>query len=599
LLLQVINDILDFSKIEAGKLELQHIGFDLNQSIEQVVSFIAELAHKKNIELISTVAADVPSYVKGDANRLSQILTNLLSNAIKFTDKGEIITKVSSVSHDNERVLLRFDVHDTGIGIDPGQQQYIFNAFSQADESTTRQYGGTGLGLAIAKQLVEMMGGQIGVFSEPGKGSTFWFTVWLEKQPLDTYAMQYDLELLRGVRVLIVDDNSTNRTILHNQILSWGMRNGSSESGEQALERLLAATYEGDPYDVAILDINMPGMDGLKLAKAIKNNPKISSVRLIMLSSGGFYDESDFRDVEIAAYMTKPVRSSHLYNSLLKVLNGSGEISRNLKEAPPEIREQIHCHVLLAEDNEINKEVALGILKSLGCNVDFVSKGWEAVAAVARHSYDIVLMDCQMPEMDGFEATSQIRARENRQGLKRIPIVALTAHALEGDRERCLAAGMDDYLSKPFSKVQLSNVLNRWLSSVCSVSSDIPKKQYTESEAIDIAKLKTLFDFTDEQSLELLYKAMDIYLDTVPGELQKLRKAADERDFQTVVFIAHSLKSSSRMVGATKLSSYFQEMESMYKNGTSDRVPELLSMIDLEFPVLEKTIQSIMKEIVR
>jgi two-component system, sensor histidine kinase and response regulator len=599
LLLQVINDILDFSKIEAGKLELQHIGFDLNQSIEQTVSLLSELSHKKNIELICAVAADVPSYVKGDVNRLNQILTNLLSNAIKFTDKGEIVVKVSSVSNENDQALLCFEVQDTGIGIDPEQQQYIFNAFSQADESTTRQYGGTGLGLAIAKQLVEMMGGQIGVFSEPGKGSTFWFTVCLDKQPIDTCAMQYDLNLLRGVRVLIVDDNATNRTILHGQIISWGMRNGSAENGKQAIEMLRTAAYEGSPYDIAILDVNMPDMDGMELARIIKSDPNISSVRLIMLSSGGFYNESDFRDIENSLYMTKPVRSSQLYNGLLKVLNGSGLVSINSKKAPQEMRQRFHCHVLLAEDNEINREVALGVLKSLGCNVDFVINGKEAMAAVCRRSYDLILMDCQMPGMDGFEATRKLRERENRMGLKRMPIVALTAHALEGDRERCLKAGMDDYLSKPFTRQQISNVLNHWVQGVCLAGTETICGQDTgSSAALDIEKLRTLFDFTDTQSLELLHKAMALYISNAPEELQKLRNAVDTKDLQAANFIAHSLKSSSRMIGAFSLSSHFQELESMSKKGTSDRAPELMSIIELEFPTVEKAVLLMMKEIV-
>jgi signal transduction histidine kinase/CheY-like chemotaxis protein len=477
-LLTVLNDILDYSKIEAGKLELESIDFDLRESVEEVMQLFAESAHQKGLELLCQLDEDVPIALQGDPGRLRQILVNLLGNAVKFTERGEILVRVSALEREQDYGRLCFEVHDTGIGIAPEIREHIFEAFSQADGTTTRRYGGTGLGLAITKQLCEMQGGGITVESTPGKGSTFRFTVRVKISPLPLQPKVASHVDLKRIRVLIVDDNENNRNILHHQLLSWGMRNGRAENGQNALEVLKKAAAVGDPYELALLDMMMPGMNGLELARAIKADSAIASVQLILLTSiSQDYDTETMHRHGISAHLTKPVRQSQLYDCIASTLG-----SQSRKKPQPmsgssdsdKANAFLGARVLLAEDQPVNQEVARCMVESFGCRVEVASNGQEALDALSKTPYDLVLMDCQMPELDGYAATRIFRERETQkamnqsgqaQAIRRTPIIAMTAHAMQGDREQCLAAGMDDYISKPFNMDRLFALLKRWLPS--------------------------------------------------------------------------------------------------------------------------------------
>jgi signal transduction histidine kinase/DNA-binding response OmpR family regulator len=463
-LLDIINDVLDFSKIEAGRLELEEVDFELRQMVEGMAALLAERAHRKGLELVCQIADDVPQVVRGDPMRLRQVLTNLLSNAIKFTEHGEVVTRVVLEAETLDTAILRFEVCDTGIGVAPELQGRIFDVFSQADDSTTRTYGGTGLGLTIAKQLTVMMGGTIGVESVLHQGSTFWFTT-----PLDKISAPNPSERppdLQGLRLLIVDDSDTSRRMLHHQASAWGMQVDEAASGPLALKMMHTAAERGEPYDLALLDAQMPGMDGMALARAIKSEPVVATARLALLTLVGLSsDRNEARQAGIEAYLSKPIWPSQLSSCLTAMIGAPVEtwLSDPLKRHDQvETPTEMVGLVLLVEDNPVNQQVITYTLELLGCRVDSVTNGREALEVLAQTAYDLVFMDCQMPEMDGFEATGAIRERESLMGLDHIPIIAMTAYALQGDRERCLAAGMDDYLSKPFSLEELSSLLERW-----------------------------------------------------------------------------------------------------------------------------------------
>jgi signal transduction histidine kinase/CheY-like chemotaxis protein len=473
-LLTIINDILDFSKIEAGKLTFELLDFDLGEAVEGTLDMLAEPAQVKGIELASVLPPSMPRRLRGDPGRLRQILANLIGNAIKFTEKGEIVVRVLKESETETHAVVRFNVQDTGIGIAPEPQTRLFQAFNQADGSTTRKYGGTGLGLAISKQLVEMMSGEIGVHSKPGEGSTFWFTAQLEKQAANAEApVRYNRELA-DLQVLVVDDNATNRQILSHQILAWNIKTGTAASGDEALTMLRAAVAEDNPYDVALLDVRMSGMDGLALARAIKADPTIADTRLIVLTSlGQSLTAAELQEIGIRGYVSKPVKQSSLFDSLVNAMGKTVVEKVFAKSAlfvpiPAEPSLQLEqVRILLAEDNIINQRVALGQVRGLRYKANAVANGLEVLWALEQISYDIILMDCQMPEMDGYEATQTIRKRE--QSLEEscpwkspVYIIAMTANAMQGDREKCLAVGMDDYISKPVRAAELRAALERW-----------------------------------------------------------------------------------------------------------------------------------------
>jgi signal transduction histidine kinase/DNA-binding response OmpR family regulator len=474
-LLVILNDILDFSKIEAGKLTFELLDFDLIETVESTLDQLAERAHTKGIEFASAIAPDLPTRLRGDPGRLRQILTNLVGNALKFTETGEVVVRVSKERETETHAWVRFWVEDSGIGISPEAQGKLFQAFSQADGSTTRKYGGTGLGLAISKQLVALMEGQIGVESEPGKGSTFWFTVQLEKQAGGATPPEARRRDLSNLRVLAVDDNVTNRLILRHQLEAWHMQAGSAASGQEALGRLRTAAEAGQPYHLALLDVQMPEMDGLTLARAIKGDPALAGTRLIVLTSfGQAFSPAELKAVGIEAYLVKPVKQSRLFDCMTDAMdrvavqiNSPKTVASASNAVPLEAAQKLEkVGILLAEDNIINQKVALAQLSKLGYMAQPVANGLEVLRSLEQISYSIILMDCQMPEMDGYEATRAIRNRE--QALDgRCPwkspvyIIAMTASAMQGDREKCLAMGMDDYLSKPVRPSELRAALER------------------------------------------------------------------------------------------------------------------------------------------
>ena len=466
-LLAIINDILDFSKIEAGKLSFEILDFDVRSAVEDSVELLAERAAAKQVELAAHTSCNFATTLRGDQGRLRQVLTNLIGNAVKFTEQGEVIVRAEKQAETDESITLRFSVKDTGIGIHPDAQKNLFQAFMQADGSTTRKYGGTGLGLCISRQLVELMGGEIGVDSIPGQGSTFWFTAVFEKQ--QGRACLIDKASLNDLRVLIVDDNETNRRILCGQTRCWGMVPTDCDSGARALELLREATSMGRQYDLAILDLMMPGMDGFELARAIKSDPDTASMPLVMLTSFGDRQHgAKARELGVAMYLPKPVRQSQLHDCLSAVMGRSRETVQTLASQSiardPELENVLRRkRILLAEDNIVNQKVAIRQLKKLGVFTDAVANGREVLEALKSIPYDLVLMDCQMPEMDGYEATAEIRRREGEGLSRHTPIVAMTANALEGDRDRCLAAGMDDYISKPVKSGELERVLEKYL----------------------------------------------------------------------------------------------------------------------------------------
>jgi len=477
-LLTIINDILDFSKIEAGKLTFEVLDFDLVETVEGALDMFAERARHKRIELACELPADLPRRLRGDAGRLRQVITNLIGNAVKFTERGEVVVRVARESETDTHAVIGFTIKDTGIGIAPEIQDRLFQAFTQADNSTTRRFGGTGLGLAISKQLVEMMGGKIGVRSDPGAGSTFWFHVKLEKQtgPEEPPPSIYFRDLF-DLRVLVVDDNATNRQILRHQLYAWKMQKGSAANGHEALELLRKGVAEKKPFDLALLDMQMPEMDGMTLARAIKADPAIANTRLIILTSMGYmHTQEELRASGVEAYLVKPVKQSRLFDCVVDVLGRAAAeppaaepvapppvpVAASADSAPP----KHPTRILLAEDNPVNQKVALAQFKGLGFGADAVGNGHEVLTALKQIPYDIIFMDCQMPDMDGYEATREIRnAERDATATWKVPmrIVALTANAMTGDREKCIAAGMDDYLSKPVRKPELHATLVKWV----------------------------------------------------------------------------------------------------------------------------------------
>jgi signal transduction histidine kinase/DNA-binding response OmpR family regulator len=473
-LLSIINDILDYSKIESGKLDLENIDFDLRVALDEINDLLAIKAHEKSLEYIVVIHPEVPSLLYGDPGRLRQILVNLVGNAIKFTDKGEVIIQVSIDDEDTTHGTIRFSISDSGTGIHQGDIERLFESFSQADSSTTREYGGTGLGLAISKQLVELMSGQIGAKSKVGKGSTFWFTAVFEKQPEDNQEMIVVLEDIKEKHILIVDDNALNRFVLKEQLKLWGCRYKEASSGTQALVELRMAMAGKNPFEIAIIDMEMPEMDGETLGQKIKQDSDLKNTILVLLTSMGKRgDAKRIEEIGFAAYLTKPVKQSQLYDCLATVTGMKKELVRDqastivTRHSIAEDKKHKQ-RILLVEDNITNQKVALNILKRFGYNADVASNGKEAVKVLRMIPYDIVLMDCQMPEMDGYEATGEIRNPESKVLDHKVPVIALTAHAMKGDREKCLEAGMDDYLCKPVNPQELCGMLEKWIAKMDS-----------------------------------------------------------------------------------------------------------------------------------
>ncbi|MBT7164118.1 MAG: response regulator, partial [Victivallales bacterium] len=578
-LLGLINDILDFSKIEAGKLELEVLDFDLGSLLDDFASALALRANDKGLELLCAADQDVPTLVCGDPGRLRQILNNLVGNAIKFTADGEVAVRVTVESQDDEGALLRFAVRDTGIGIPADKIGLLFNKFTQADASTTRQYGGTGLGLAISKELAGIMGGQTGVTSEDGKGSEFWFTVRLGKQP-DAVPREPSLQAdLRNVRGLIVDDNATNREIVRMRLGDWGMRPSEAEDGPSALQALHQALEENDPFRLAVIDMQMPGMDGASLGRAIQADPRLAPTRMVMLTSLGVRGDAKlYEDIGFAGYLTKPVRHQELRGVLSLALCEPGEAMpparpittrHTAREALPSLGGR-KARILLAEDNITNQQVALGILKKLGLRADAVANGREAVNALKILPYDLVLMDVQMPVMDGLGATRHIRDTQSEVHNHTIPIIAMTAHAMQGDRDECLEAGMDDYVPKPISPRALAVALAKWLPADGEEPEPKGDEQVlgeagdTQADAPPIwDKAGMLERLMDDE--ELTREIMEAFLEDVPQQIQSLKDYVAGGDAEGTERQSHSIKGASANVGAERLRAVALSMEKAAK----------------------------------
>jgi two-component system, sensor histidine kinase and response regulator len=556
-LLKIINDILDFSRIESGRLELETLNFNLRQALEQTVDLFAEQAARKNIELALDMHPSLPVAVRGDPSRLRQVLMNLVGNAIKFTEKGEVVLRAKSEAPADGKAMFRFEVADTGIGISREQQSRLFDAFTQADASTTRRFGGSGLGLAISKQLIQLMGGQIVLTSVESQGTTFSFSIPLTLQPEPS--AETTMPELRGLRALIVDDNPTNRQILINQLLSWGMRPEAMENADTALSEIRQAAGSEDPYRVGIFDLHMPEKDGLTLTRELKADSAIPTFPLIMLTSGD--SERTVREaisLGINQYVRKPIRQSDLYECLLEVLGfraGAGIIPAKSTEGCS-VQPVFDARVLMAEDNYINQEVARGMFEQLGCLLEVVENGRQAVELAMAERFDVVFMDCQMPEMDGYEATREIRRREGlRNQATRMPIVALTAHALQGDREKCLAAGMNDYISKPLTLDQLQAVLARRLT---SNQTSTPKAEVV----LNSNDLLTRCLGKKKLAQRLIVK----FRQQTQANMKTILEAIESGACEPLATTAHSLKGAAVSIGAESISAKAAVIEQMARN---------------------------------
>ncbi len=662
-LLVIINDILDFSKIEAGKLTVEYINFNFRDLLDDIDNVFSPQAHAKGIRLELAVANDIPVAIYGDPNRLRQVIFNLLGNAVKFTESGKITVKVAVVQEDTQTVGLRFEVHDTGIGVSSEARSRIFDSFSQADGSTTRKHGGTGLGLAISKQLVELMGGTIGVDHALTQGSIFWFAVNFDKPRVDVDDPSITI---LGIRALIVDENPTSRAELERRLTSWRVLS-TCASATQALQQLRQAASAGQPYDVALLDMELPRTSGLALAAAIHADAGLSATRLLLLSTErNAADRVQQREAGVVFQLIKPPRECDLYDCIVNQTRNA-EPARNVPSPPRGDGRPIHLprtgaaspaapplstlssstvlpaqrarkgrKVLLAEDNPVNVEVASAMLEGLGLDVSRACNGQEALRSVQSGDFDLILMDCQMPVMDGFAATTEIRRHEQQRGRSRsLPIIAITANALQGDRESCLAAGMDDYLSKPFTQQALGQTIGRWITlprvapapqdaapeaagladpaeeheapapaaspapvvsdaavaAVPAVAAPPPRESLINRQALE--NIRALSAGNGEALLE---KVLHAYLDDTPTHLRTIKSAIDSGSTVQMRKAAHSLKSSSANVGADALAQRCKEMEQLGRNDTTAGAAALLDDMERSFQAVRQALGAILEK---
>ncbi|TWI70179.1 signal transduction histidine kinase [Pseudoduganella lurida] len=668
-LLVIINDILDFSKVEAGKLTVEYIHFNFRELLDDIDYVFSPQAHAKGLELEFAIAHDIPVAVVGDPNRLRQVIVNLMGNAIKFTDTGRIMVRVTVVDEDAQSVGLRMEVHDTGVGVSRDARARIFDSFSQADGSTTRKHGGTGLGLAISKQLVELMGGTIGVDNALTHGSIFWFTVRFDKRRVDADEASFNQKTTKGLRALIVDPHADSCATLAALLGRWHLKCDSAATADEGLRLLRAAIACGQPYDVALLDMELPQISGLALAAEIKSDPALAAVRLLLLSTErNAADTVQRREAGVAFQLIKPARESDVYECIVTQLRASEGVrtasssrpaahSPHYTHVPPpqaartppsyqssqaslvtapraaaRKRHKVH-KVLLAEDNPVNVEVASAMLESLGLDVARACNGEEALAAAMASDFDVVLMDCQMPVMDGMAATAEIRRHEQQQGRARqLPIIAITANALQGDRETCLAAGMDDYLSKPFTQQSLSETLGRWIAlpraatvhhgdaparrpaprpgtataatATASATAAAPALATAPEPAaapeagdtdgtVNRAALEAIRALSADRGEALLQRVISAFVDDTPNHLNSLRDAIAASNTVTIRKAAHSLKSSSANVGAQTLARLCRDMEQLGRNDTTGGAAVLLTTMEREFHAVKGTLSAL------
>lgn len=590
-LLAIINDILDFSKIEAGHLKLESVDFCLYQTVEDVIELFTERAYSKNLTLNYRVAGDVPENVVGDPTRLRQILSNLLSNAIKFTSQGHITVEISLADNPNASAVtaeaerpywVKFTVNDTGIGISEDVLPHLFQPFSQADNSTTRKYGGTGLGLSICKQLANVMSGEIEVHARIGEGTTF--TVNL---PLRASSREFNPAALSGsanlagLRLLLIEEPPAYPNALQNHCLSWGMSVDTAGNGTLALDMLKKSANTPRPYDLAIID----SRDALQLGRQIISAPGQAHMPLIMAISPLHKDTTAAKQIGYTSFVKKPVRKADLYQSLQSALGASARLPRqeNPVTMPATPTAQLSSQILLVEDNRVNQAVAQAMLQSFGCSVEIAENGLEALQAVDRKSYDLVLMDCMMPKMDGYETTEEIRRRQNSGDLPRFPIIALTANAIEGDREKCLLAGMDDYLTKPFESVALYNIITRWAGTTTDRIAEPAASAGTVESSIDASALEAIRIVDPSGGNELLRQVVMLYISNAGTLLQALEQAMAEGECSAIRSASHTLKSSSRQIGAFKLAELCNQVENAARHNQYDSSGQMLSLLKVEF----------------
>ncbi len=610
----LINDILDFSKIEAGHLELENLDFNLSHLLEDFSVSMALRTEEKGLEFICFPDPDVPELLQGDPNRVRQVLLNLVGNAIKFTEAGEIDVRASLVSQGETQARICFSVRDTGSGISQEQLDLLFAKFSQGDSSTSRRYGGSGLGLAISKHLAEMMGGEIGVESQEGKGSTFWFTAVFEMSSNQKEAAAPYLPAeLRGMTILIVDDNPTNLEILSKQLQSWGVQPVETQDGTTALEELQAAYKAGNFPGMVITDAHMPGMDGLELGRAVRSEERFQNIPLVLLTSiGQSGDVQRFAEAGFNAYLNKPVRKSDLFNTLATVLSNAHQpldtrpiVTRNLARETK--RRNIKTpglsgHVLVAEDNQVNQQIARATLQKKGLTVEIASNGVEVIEAVKNYFFDLVLMDVQMPEMDGFEATRAIRELEAKSQKKKIPIIAMTAHAMKDDRERCIQAGMDDYISKPMKPDSLAELLKNYLQGSSGSEGNTSEREDSQVERTDAVteerevfrELELLSRLGDDHNL--MRELLEEVLKELPKRLHNLKLAAENNNAQDVRFYAHSIKGMAGNIAAIRMRETAFQLETMGANQELSGMEELISELENEFELLKTELNRYLKK---
>ena len=636
-LLTIINGILDFSKIEAGKLEFDLIDFDLRLALEETLDLLTEKAGEKGLELIGLVSATIPIALRGDPGRLRQVLLNLMDNAIKFTDTGEVTVHINGIHETPETIQVLVEVKDTGIGIPEEVKTRLFHPFTQADGSTTRKYGGTGLGLAISKQLVELMGGEIGVTSTPGQGSTFWFTATFEKQSAVSNQLAHPQAELKGARICCTDDHLTNRQLLAQYMEDWQMNGTTAETPSETLALLQESAAQGNPFDVAIIDMEMPEMDGISLARTIKADPQLSSIQLVLLTSlGKRGDAAVAQNAGFAAYLTKPVRKTQLEACLATLMgrrtsepgvaHGSLITYHSLKET----QWRHATRILVADDHTVNQQLTVLMLERLGCRADVVANGKEAVEAIARVPYALVLMDCQMPEMDGYVATAEIRRREASEVTQdlsqlsgkgpeetprksHVPIIAMTANAMPGDREKCLAAGMDDYLSKPLKAEDLANILNKWLPDSEQRTQEVEKASEPPSEPkllgdpaqkgslVDHQEGKTALRSVDLTVLEelrvlggpeLVTRMVNQFIKDATACVSAVERAVTGEDPAQLAEAAHGLKGICHNMGAKELAALCAKLEQRDGPLLPEQVQQHVVQLQQEFQAVCTTLHN-------
>lgn len=602
-LLDILTDILDFSKIEADKLSVEAINFNLRLTIEDVVDALTAQANEKGLELAGYIHPDIPSLLKGDSGRIRQILMNLGNNAVKFTKSGEVIIRAELVKETEDNAIIKFMVSDTGIGIPKEKQQLIFNAFEQADSSTTRVYGGTGLGLAISKRLTEMMGGEIGVESEHGKGSSFWFTIPLEKQKgqgKEHYEIAQDI---RGMRILVADDNQTNRTILIKMLESFGFNAKAVSSGAEAISELKSAA-DANPYKMLILDMQMPGMDGEHTTIIIKNTPEIKDISIVMLTSMGRRgDAARLQGLGCSAYLVKPVKQSLLFDTIAAVA-GMGKVEEGGRKAVLFTRHSIaemrlsNVNMLLVEDNPVNQKMTEAMLKKAGFYVDIAENGKKAVEAVERKNYDVIFMDIQMPEMDGFEATKTIRSIEKAD--KRNIIIAMTAHAMPGDREKCIKAGMDDYIAKPIDPKELFDIIKKWIKPKIEgdetvhsntdpkgdMQTELQQKAGEDEPPVDMKKAMSRVG----NDMTFFKEMVKEFINYIPEKLNLISDGIKAGDFDAIQKNAHNIKGAAGNLSAVRLHSLSLELENKGREKNISGAEDLMAELKREMERLKEFI---------